>query len=154
MNIPILGLTSYKYTSCQILFSNASNFSCRLTLVLTCAMKFNKYPHDEQICKLSMESCKYPPKKSSKFKHLSQNHPNSDILHICSLIKSQHGKLQVLTLLPNNSLGEHFLQISISSTLVLSLNVLILYSPWHNPNCVQTQMSFKYPINQTISYSP
>ena len=22
-------------------------------------MKFNKYPHDEQICKLSMESCEY-----------------------------------------------------------------------------------------------
>jgi len=31
-------------------------YMVKLTLVLTCAMKFNKYPHDEQICKLSMES--------------------------------------------------------------------------------------------------
>ncbi len=36
----------------------------RLTLLLSCAMKFNKYPHDEQLCKLSMESSKW------KFKEL------------------------------------------------------------------------------------
>ena len=31
----------------------------RLTLLLSCAMNFHKYPHDEQLCKMSMESCKY-----------------------------------------------------------------------------------------------
>jgi len=31
-------------------------YMVKLTLLLSCAMKFNKYPHDEQICKLSMES--------------------------------------------------------------------------------------------------
>ena len=81
--------------------SNRSNFSSRLTLVLTCAMKFNKYPHDEQICKLSMESCKLPScliqkilkirksyQKSSTNKyppHLlshKSNSPNSNITQI------------------------------------------------------------------------
>jgi len=30
----------------------------KLTLLLSCAMHFENYPHDEQICKLSMESRK------------------------------------------------------------------------------------------------
>ena len=53
----------------------------RLTLVLTCAMKFNKYPHDEQICKLSMESCKFSSstKWSFKFEKVKvKNVPNND----------------------------------------------------------------------------
>jgi hypothetical protein len=29
----------------------------RLTLLLSCSMKFNAYPHDMQLCHLSMESC-------------------------------------------------------------------------------------------------
>ena len=29
----------------------------RLTLLLSCSMKFASYPHDEQNCHLSMESC-------------------------------------------------------------------------------------------------
>jgi len=33
--------------------------SFRLTLVLSCAMKFESYPHDTQICSMSIESCKY-----------------------------------------------------------------------------------------------
>ena len=36
-----------------------SLFSARLTLLLSCSMKFNKYPHDEQLCRLSMESSKF-----------------------------------------------------------------------------------------------
>ena len=40
-----------------MLFKNADLF--RLTLLLSCAMNFHKYPHDEQLCKMSMESCKY-----------------------------------------------------------------------------------------------
>ena len=36
-----------------------SSFISRLTLLLSCAMHFENYPHDEQICRLSMESCKY-----------------------------------------------------------------------------------------------
>lgn len=31
---------------------------CRLTLVLSCAMKFEAYPHDTQICTMMIESCK------------------------------------------------------------------------------------------------
>lgn len=31
----------------------------RLTLVLSCAMKFESYPHDTQICSMMIESCKY-----------------------------------------------------------------------------------------------
>ena len=31
----------------------------RLTLLLSCAMKFESYPHDEQVCMMSMESCEY-----------------------------------------------------------------------------------------------
>ena len=31
----------------------------RLTLLLSCAMHFENYPHDEQICRLSMESRKF-----------------------------------------------------------------------------------------------
>lgn len=30
----------------------------RLTLVLSCAMKFESYPHDTQICSMMIESCK------------------------------------------------------------------------------------------------
>lgn len=29
----------------------------RLTLVLSCAMKFESYPHDTQICSMMIESC-------------------------------------------------------------------------------------------------
>lgn len=36
----------------------ASDF--RLTLVLSCAMKFESYPHDTQICSMMIESCKVP----------------------------------------------------------------------------------------------
>ena len=39
--------------------TNFSPFISRLTLLLSCAMHFENYPHDEQICRLSMESCKY-----------------------------------------------------------------------------------------------
>lgn len=35
------------------------SFGFRLTLVLSCAMKFESYPHDTQICSMSIESCKY-----------------------------------------------------------------------------------------------
>jgi hypothetical protein len=31
----------------------------RLTLVLSCAMKFESYPHDTQICTITIESCKW-----------------------------------------------------------------------------------------------
>lgn len=31
----------------------------RLTLVLSCAMKFETYPHDTQICSMMIESCEY-----------------------------------------------------------------------------------------------
>lgn len=31
----------------------------RLTLVLSCAMKFESYPHDTQICSMMIESCSY-----------------------------------------------------------------------------------------------
>jgi len=31
-------------------------YMVKLTLLLSCAMKFHKYPHDEQLCKMSMES--------------------------------------------------------------------------------------------------
>ena len=34
-------------------------YMVKLTLLLSCAMHFENYPHDEQTCKLSMESCKY-----------------------------------------------------------------------------------------------
>lgn len=34
------------------------SFFFRLTLLLSCAMHFENYPHDEQNCKLSMESRK------------------------------------------------------------------------------------------------
>ena len=30
--------------------------SCRLTLVLSCAMKFEAYPHDTQVCSMMIES--------------------------------------------------------------------------------------------------
>lgn len=30
----------------------------RLTLVLSCAMKFESYPHDIQVCSMMIESCK------------------------------------------------------------------------------------------------
>ena len=31
----------------------------RLTLVLSCAMNFKNYPHDEQLCNLKIESSKF-----------------------------------------------------------------------------------------------
>lgn len=31
----------------------------RLTLVLSCAMKFEAYPHDTQICSMMIESCEW-----------------------------------------------------------------------------------------------
>lgn len=39
------------------------SFFCphRLTLVLSCAMKFESYPHDTQVCSMMIESCKWPP---------------------------------------------------------------------------------------------
>ena len=33
-------------------------FPVRLTLLLSCAMHFDYYPHDEQTCHMAMESCK------------------------------------------------------------------------------------------------
>lgn len=35
------------------------NTRFRLTLVLSCAMKFESYPHDTQICSMMIESRKY-----------------------------------------------------------------------------------------------
>jgi hypothetical protein len=32
----------------------------RLTLVLSCAMKFENYPHDTQVCSMQIESCNKP----------------------------------------------------------------------------------------------
>lgn len=34
-------------------------YMSKLTLVLSCAMKFESYPHDTQICSMMIESCKY-----------------------------------------------------------------------------------------------
>ena len=34
-------------------------FTYRLTLVLSCAMNFKNYPHDEQLCNLKIESSKF-----------------------------------------------------------------------------------------------
>lgn len=42
---------------CEVFFP-LTCLSCRLTLLLSCAMHFENYPHDEQICHLSMESRK------------------------------------------------------------------------------------------------
>lgn len=35
-------------------------YMSKLTLVLSCAMKFESYPHDTQICSMMIESCEYP----------------------------------------------------------------------------------------------
>ena len=37
----------------------------RLTLVLSCAMNFKNYPHDEQLCNLKIESSKFSSKCGS-----------------------------------------------------------------------------------------
>lgn len=34
-------------------------YTFRLTLELSCAMKFEAYPHDTQNCSMMIESCKY-----------------------------------------------------------------------------------------------
>lgn len=34
-------------------------YMSKLTLVLSCAMKFESYPHDTQICSMMIESCEY-----------------------------------------------------------------------------------------------
>ncbi|XP_065091501.1 glycine receptor subunit alpha-2-like [Ochlerotatus camptorhynchus] len=34
-------------------------YMSKLTLVLSCAMKFESYPHDTQVCSMMIESCKY-----------------------------------------------------------------------------------------------
>lgn len=41
--------------------------SSRLTLVLSCAMKFEIYPHDTQYCSMMIESCKFLHVNSSCF---------------------------------------------------------------------------------------
>ena len=49
------------YTNNEInnALNDLSNLFFRLTLLLSCAMHFENYPHDEQICRLSMESREY-----------------------------------------------------------------------------------------------
>lgn len=43
----------------QAIFHGEQRFCFRLTLVLSCAMKFESYPHDTQICSMMIESCMY-----------------------------------------------------------------------------------------------
>ena len=42
----------------------------RLTLVLSCAMNFKNYPHDEQLCNLKIESSKFWQRNSRWIMHL------------------------------------------------------------------------------------
>ncbi|XP_058444024.1 glycine receptor subunit alpha-2-like [Malaya genurostris] len=41
-------------------------YMSKLTLVLSCAMKFESYPHDTQICSMMIESCKYSGRKDAR----------------------------------------------------------------------------------------
>lgn len=41
----------------------------RLTLVLSCAMKFESYPHDTQVCSMMIESCKWPARTMGDAMH-------------------------------------------------------------------------------------
>ena len=45
--------------NCQCPRTHLATSCFRLTLLLSCSMKFSLYPFDEQNCHLSMESCKY-----------------------------------------------------------------------------------------------
>ena len=54
-----------------------------MTLLLSCAMKFHKYPHDEQLCKMSMESSKILEtnrKNSNYCTHLLVSHTTEDLV--------------------------------------------------------------------------
>lgn len=50
-------ICSFKYFESNVLTEKF--FIHRLTLLLSCAMKFESYPHDTQTCTMKIESCKY-----------------------------------------------------------------------------------------------
>lgn len=43
----------------ELYHTGKRNIRFRLTLVLSCAMKFESYPHDTQICSMMIESREY-----------------------------------------------------------------------------------------------
>ena len=72
------------YTESLLEHNSCKTVWFRLTLLLSCSMKFSQYPFDEQNCHLSMESCKWRMSKQiAVFTHhifCSVSHTTDDLI--------------------------------------------------------------------------